>query len=149
VTALEAGADDVLQRDGLSLRELSLRLRAVGRRRGVAPEEPVRFELGALVIDWVHHTVALDGRPIAMAPAELRVLTVLAASLGRVVDRETLILRAWGEEAPSTRTVDSVVKRLRARLGPAGGLIETVRGVGYRLARAGRAGRPPARGQDG
>ena len=51
VTALEAGADDVLQRDGLSLRELALRLRAVGRRKGVAPEKPVSFELGALVID--------------------------------------------------------------------------------------------------
>ena len=79
--------------------------------------------------------MALEGHPIAMAPAELRVLGVLAASLGRVVDRETLILRAWGEEVPATRTVYSVVKRLRARLGPAGGLIETVRGVGYRLSR--------------
>jgi DNA-binding response OmpR family regulator len=50
-----------------------------------------------------------------------------------VVDRETLMLRAWGDERLAKRTVDSAVKRLRARLGPAGRLIGTVRGVGYRL----------------
>jgi two-component system phosphate regulon response regulator PhoB len=85
------------------------------------------------VVDLVRNTVEVHERRIEVAPAELRVLSVLAASPGRVVDRETLMVRAWGDEGLAKRTVDSAVKRLRARLGPAGRLIGTVRGVGYRL----------------
>lgn len=133
VTALETGADDVLPREALSLRELALRLRAVRRRHGVALEEPGTIEVGPFVVDTVDQTVAVEGRLVDVAPAELRVLAVLARSPGRVVDRETLMLRAWGDERLAKRTVDSAVKRLRARLGPAGRLIGTVRGVGYRL----------------
>ena len=125
VEAWEAGADDVVAKDRLSLRELALRVRAVGRRpTSVRPVPPV---------PPVPPPFVLDGEEVHLTAVERALLEALASRPGRVLDRETLVLRVWNGAAVEERTVDSTVKRLRARLGPAGDRIETVRGVGYRM----------------
>ena len=80
----------------------------------------------------VHGTV--DGREIDLTPTEFKLLLLLAERKGRVQPRNLLLETVW-EAAPDiqTRTVDMHVQRLRAKLGPAGDLIETVRGFGYRI----------------
>jgi two-component system phosphate regulon response regulator PhoB len=78
--------------------------------------------------------VSIDGRDIELTPTEYKLLLTLAERRGRVQARAHLLQTVW-EAAPDiqTRTVDMHVQRLRAKLGPAGELIETVRGFGYRL----------------
>jgi len=87
-----------------------------------------------LVIDADRRTVAADGRNISLSRIEFELLTVLASQPGRVFTRENLLDRAWPDGGLVTdRTVDAHIKSLRRKLGsPA--WIETVRGVGYRLA---------------
>ena len=134
VAAFEAGADDVVSKETLSLRELALRVRAVGRRPSSQPAEPlVTVTVGPVVLDPDEGQVRVDGLPVHLTSIERSLLEVLMSRPGRVLDRETLVLRVWNGNEVEERTVDSAVKRLRARLGRAGDLIETVRGVGYRM----------------
>ena len=77
----------------------------------------------------------VDGKEIVLTALEFRLLWTLATRRDRVQSRETLLNDVWGLHLNvETRTVDTHVKRLREKLGPAGDLIETVRGVGYRMA---------------
>lgn len=124
VAAFEAGADDVVVKDRLSVRELALRVRAVGRRPPTVRPVPAAEPVGPFT---------LDGEEVHLTAIERALLEALASRPGRVLDRETLVLRVWNGVAVEERTVDSTVKRLRARLGAAGERIETVRGVGYRM----------------
>ena len=89
-----------------------------------------------LEVDKAAHRVAVHGREVALSALELRLLTILYERPGRVQTRSALLDEVWGPEASvSTRTVDACIKRLRQKLGPAGGHIQTVRGVGYRFSR--------------
>jgi two-component system, OmpR family, phosphate regulon response regulator PhoB len=130
VAAFEAGADDVVSKDHLSLRELTLRVRAVAR-RPVALVPPAVNAVGPVVLDAEH--VLIDGQPVHLTSTERALLAALMRRPGRVLDREALAQQVWKGAEIEARTVDSAVKRLRARLGPAGERIETVRGVGYRM----------------
>ena len=133
VVGLEVGADDYVVKP-FSLRELLLRIAALLRRsRGaVATDEPISF--GRLRIDGTAHRAWLDNVEIALTALEFKLLTVLLDRRGRVQTRNTLLSDVWGYSADvTTRTVDTHVKRLREKLGPAGRYIETVRGVGYRF----------------
>lgn len=134
VSAFEAGADDVVDGGSLSLRELALRVRAVGRRSTppLTPQPAGPLRVGPICLDGASGLVEVHGLPVPLAPVERAVLEVLMSRPGRVLDRSTLMKRVWGDEVQD-RTVDSAVKRLRARLGSAGERIETVRGAGYRL----------------
>jgi len=128
VVGLELGADDYVTKP-FSTRELLARIKAVTRRVNAAlPANP------GLVIDADRRTVAADGRNISLSRIEFELLTVLASQPGRVFTRENLLDRAWPDGGLVTdRTVDAHIKSLRRKLGsPA--WIETVRGVGYRLA---------------
>jgi two-component system phosphate regulon response regulator PhoB len=79
--------------------------------------------------------VTVDGREIALTALEFRLLKTLLERPGRVQTREVLLSDVWGIQAEiTTRTVDTHIKRLREKLGPAGDIIDTVRGVGYKLA---------------
>jgi two-component system phosphate regulon response regulator PhoB len=91
-------------------------------------------QLGPLRIDTTAHRVTVDGREIDLTPTEFKLLLLLAERKGRVQPRNLLLEIVW-EAAPDiqTRTVDMHVQRLRAKLGEAGDLIETVRGFGYRI----------------
>ena len=140
IVGFELGADDYVTKP-FSVRELILRAKAVLRRGEPAEEEDQVLKIGGLTIDPAAHRVLLDGKEIALTALELRLLHTLASRRGRVQTRDTLLHDVWGLYLDvETRTVDTHVKRLREKLGPAGALIQTVRGVGYRFDTADEAG---------
>ena len=135
VVGFELGADDYITKP-FSPRELVLRVQAV-LRRTKPPREPRandRIVVGALEIDVPRHRVVVEGEELLLTALEFKLLLDLAARRGRVQSREDLLERVWGY-APGieTRTVDTHVKRLREKLSAARDVIETVRGVGYRM----------------
>ena len=134
VRGLALGADDYLTKP-FSPQELVLRVGAILRRMAMPPVAPSEvLAIGPLHIDRSEHRVLVDGSAIELTPTEYKLLLTLAERRGRVQARGHLLETVW-EAAPDiqTRTVDMHVQRLRAKLGSAGGLIETVRGFGYRL----------------
>lgn len=129
-SGFELGADDYLTKP-FEMRELVLRLRALGRRpRRVRP--PVR-ELAGIRLDPFRREVYRDGRYVALTRKQFAVLEVLLEAGGGVISAEQLLARAWDENAdPFTNAVRITVSGLRQRLGsPA--VIATVAGVGYRV----------------
>jgi len=114
--------------------EIRLRLSMVRRRTGIVEDATVR--LGPLTLDVEAYRVRLLGRPLDLTYKEFELLRFLAERPGRVFTRPALMREVWGYDFyGGTRTVDVHVRRLRAKLGPEHeGLIETVRGVGYRAA---------------
>ncbi len=134
VVGFELGADDYVPKP-FSPRELTLRVRAVLRRRAAATEPGRSIERGVLRIDPERHRCFVAGEETELTAKEFRLLATLMARPGRVMTRERLLDEVWGSEITVTsRTIDTHLKRLREKLGPAGDLIETVRGVGYRFA---------------
>ncbi len=134
ILGLELGADDYVVKP-FSPKELAARVKAVLRR--AAPEAGrSRLEVGdGLVVDIDTHEVYLKGQKLELTQAEFRLLHLLASRVGWVFSREKILDHLWGDEKNVTdRSVDVHVKHLRDKLGPAGGLIVNVRGVGYKLA---------------
>lgn len=132
VLGFEAGADDYVSKP-FSTRELVLRVRAVLRRREKAagPDQAL-LAAGGISIDTARHVVRIGGAEVKMTALEFRLLATLLTRRGRVQTRQALLEDVWGLSPElQTRTVDTHVKRLRERLGPAGDAIETIRGVGY------------------
>lgn len=129
VVGLELGADDYVVKP-FSVRELSARIRAVSRRRRVEPT----LSAGRVVVDRSRRRVTVDGAAVDLTAKEFDLLAVLAEEPGRVVPRQELFSRVWDPVWHGTgKTLDVHVSALRRKLGdPA--LVETVRGVGYRLA---------------
>jgi two-component system phosphate regulon response regulator PhoB len=134
IQGLSLGADDYLMKP-FSPQELVLRVGAILRRvrTGGVPASD-RLVIGPLVIDRAEHRVTVDGRGVELTPTEYKLLLTLVERRGRVQGRSHLLETVW-DAAPDiqTRTVDMHIQRLRAKLGPAADLIETVRGFGYRL----------------
>ncbi|MCC6641165.1 MAG: response regulator [Deltaproteobacteria bacterium] len=134
VVGFELGADDYVAKP-FSPRELALRVAAVLRRRASAAATGRSIEHGVLRIDPERHRCFVKGDEIDLTAKEFRLLEALMSRPGRVLTRERLLDDVWGSEITVTsRTIDTHLKRLREKLGPAGDLIETVRGVGYRFA---------------
>jgi len=134
IRGLSLGADDYLTKP-FSPQELVLRVSAILRRARATPtDSSATLTLGALEMDTAAHLVRVAGEPVELTPTEYKLLLLLVERRGRVQDRAHLLESVW-EAAPDiqTRTVDMHVQRLRAKLGPAGDMIETVRGFGYRL----------------
>ena len=135
ILAFECGADDFAQ-DPFFPRELASRVQALLRRgrRPHVKEEERETRAGPLRVDFEKVLVELDGRPVPLSWREFEVLRLLARERGRVVRRSDLIhLLLGAPDAASPRLIDTHVKSIRRKLGSAGSLIETVRGVGYRL----------------
>jgi len=141
VRGLSLGADDYVTKP-FSPRELVLRVGAILRRaRGEATSQVT--VVGPIRIDRERHEVSVNGEPVELTATEYKLLTLLAQRRGRLQDRAELLEQVW-DASPDiqTRTVDMHVQRLRAKLGEAGDLIETVRGFGYRI-RSDAPGRSP------
>jgi two-component system phosphate regulon response regulator PhoB len=137
VQGLELGADDYLPKP-FNIRELVLRVESVARRRK-EPHEPSRQRLvaGDIALDLDAHLCFVDGGELPLTLQEFRLLAYLIQGRGRVRTRDELLADVWNASPElETRTVDTHVKRLRDKLGPAGDIIETVRGVGYRIREA-------------
>ncbi len=134
VRGLTLGADDYLTKP-FSPQELTLRVGAILRRlRAPAPSPTDVVKIGPVRIDRAAHEVHVDEDIVDLTPTEYKLLLTLAERKGRVLARTLLLETVW-EAAPDiqTRTVDMHVQRLRAKLGDAGDMIETVRGFGYRI----------------
>jgi len=134
VSGLEAGADDYLVKP-FSLSELAARVNALARRKPFR-QQPTRLEHGGLVIDLLKRQVTRDGIPVTLQPREFRILEELVREEGKVVTRTMLLERVWNYHFdPQTNIVDTHISRLRSKLneGDKADLIETIRGVGYRM----------------
>jgi two-component system phosphate regulon response regulator PhoB len=132
ILGLELGADDYITKP-FSPRELVLRIRKIlARGRGEASEP--QFKFGDLLIDSGRHLVSWRGKPIELTATEFKLLSVLAQRRGRVQSRDQLLRDVWEYNSLiDTRTVDTHMRRLREKLGPAAKFLDTVRGVGYRF----------------
>lgn len=133
VVGFELGADDYVTKP-FSVRELVLRLKAVLRRSGARSSERPPESVGPIRVDVDAHRAYVDGAEVVLTPLEFKLLTTLMSRLGRVQSREQLLENVWEMSSEvETRTVDTHVKRLREKLGSGRDLLETVRGIGYRL----------------
>lgn len=135
LVGLGVGADDYLTKP-FRMRELVARvqalLRRVERAEVLARRDSPVLSVGSLSVDPARRRVVVDGREVHLTPTEFDLLSALAAEPGTVLTREKLLLDVWGwADASGTRTVDSHVKALRAKLG--GHRVRTVHGVGYAL----------------
>jgi two-component system phosphate regulon response regulator PhoB len=134
VVGFELGADDYVTKP-FSARELALRVRAVLRRGEGAPATSRTLGHGSLLLDLERHRCKVDDTDIELTAKEFSLLAALMSRPGRVLTREQLLDELWGSDITVThRTVDTHMKRLREKLGPASDYIHTVRGVGYRFA---------------
>ena len=134
IVGFELGADDYIVKP-FSIREFMLRVAAMLKRsndKNSSDEDKLVF--GDLEIDIAAHRVKLKDREISLTAKEFSLLHYLVERIGRVQTRDALLDDVWGYNcAVTTRTVDTHVKRLRAKLDQIGNNIETIRGVGYRF----------------
>ena len=136
VLGLELGAEDYIVKP-ISVRKLLARVRAVLRRRelvqdGSQAEGIIRID--ALEINVPNYTVSVGAREVALTRKEFETLVHLIQHRGRVISREMLLNVVWGENVHVVdRTVDVHISKIREKLGSYGDLIETVKGVGYRV----------------
>lgn len=133
IRGLELGADDYLTKP-FSPQELVLRVGAILRRIAASGDVGDILQIGPIRVDRTAHRVTVDEHEVELTPTEYKLLLTLAERRGRVQARSHLLETVW-DAAPDiqTRTVDMHIQRLRTKLHPAGDLIETVRGFGYRL----------------
>jgi len=133
VRGLELGAHDYVTKP-FSPRELVLRIKNLLRLTEKSADSIEVIEAGPFRMDTVRHQATVDGQALNITATEFRLLCLLASRPGEVQPRETLLRDVWGYEPTlDTRTVDTTMQRLRAKLGQAADHLETVRGVGYRL----------------
>jgi DNA-binding response OmpR family regulator len=133
VLGLELGADDYLTKP-FSPRELVLRVKKILERGTRQPEAAEKLKFGDLLIDVPRHRVSWRGKAFELTATEFKLLTVLAQRRGRVQSRDQLLRDVWEYDSLiDTRTVDTHMRRLREKLGPAAKYLDTVRGLGYRF----------------
>ncbi len=128
----ELGATDYVTKP-FSPREVVLRVKAILNREGRSPSD-YKIRAGNIQVDVLRHAVHVAGKAIHLTAVEYKLLTKLMESAGRVLERDHLLNCVWGyERSVDTRTVDTHIRRLRAKLGSSSDMIEAVRGFGYRL----------------
>jgi len=160
VVGFEVGADDYVPKP-FSLRELTLRVEARLRTRkavlaaGKALDTEAKAEgsvlrLRNLAVDEAAHRVFVDGNEIRLSALEMRLLLYLLRTPGKMRTRKDLLTDVWGYHPEvASRTVDSHIKRLRDKLSGASDLLQTVRGVGFRMAEPGTTNGPLDSGSSG
>lgn len=132
VLAFEYGADDFVTKP-FSERELTSRVRAILRRSATGNPDD-RIKVGPIMIDSENYEAFRNGEKMILTLKEYELLKALASSPGRVLSRDFLLDRIWGHEYfGETRTVDVHIRHIRQKLGEDAAMIETVRGVGYKL----------------
>jgi two-component system phosphate regulon response regulator PhoB len=133
VLGFELGADDFVTKP-FSVRELVLRIKAVLRRGAPVEEGKLRESVGPIRVDTEGHRCFVGQSEVELTALEFKLLTTFLSRVGRVQTREQLLRDVWEMTGDlQTRTVDTHVKRLREKLAGGRDLIETVRGLGYRM----------------
>lgn len=131
VIGLDSGADDYLAKP-FGMLEMVSRIKAVLRR--TSPKQPSILVCGDISLDESKHTVTVFDRPVLLTLKEYELLKLFMENPGRVFTRDILLAGVWGQDfTGETRTVDVHIGTLRTKLAEAGDLIETVRGVGYKM----------------
>lgn len=132
VIGLDLGADDYLTKP-FGMMEMVSRIRAVLRRTG-HKTAPTVLRQGGILLDEARHTVEVGGAPVTLTLKEYDLLRLFMENPGQVFTRDRLLSVVWGADYyGETRTVDVHIGTLRTKLGPAGDILQTVRGVGYKL----------------
>ena len=132
VTGLDAGADDYIAKP-FGMTELLARVRTVLRRYDKTTEKEKVYNIDELFVNPAKHIIEVAGEPVALSYKEYLLLTVLLEADGNVVTRDSLLAKVWGEFYTESRTLDVHIRRLRSKLGSAGRLIQTVKGIGYKI----------------
>jgi two-component system, OmpR family, phosphate regulon response regulator PhoB len=133
ILGLELGAEDYLRKP-YHPRELSLKVRKVTARCGLAIRGDARICLGELILDRDRCEAHLRGQRLSFTAIEFKLLFLMAERLGRVQTRERLLREVWGYDAEiNSRTLDTHIRNLRAKLGDHQEFIETAYGFGYRV----------------
>ena len=132
VVGLDSGADDYVTKP-FGMMELVSRIKAVLRRSGKV-EDRMDMETAGVHMDVKKHEVTVDGKEISLTLKEFELLEKLMRNQGIVLTRDQLLTERWGSDFDGeTRTVDVHIRTLRQKLGEKGEIIQTVRGVGYRV----------------
>lgn len=132
-TGLDRGADDYIAKP-FGVLEMTSRVRAVLRRAGMNETVARQYQEGILYVDAARHIIRVDGKDVTLSYKEYRLLLELLEAEGRVVPREELLSKIWGEFYGESRTLDMHISNLREKLGKvAGKYIQTVKGIGYKI----------------
>ena len=132
VIGLDGGADDYVTKP-FGTMELMARVKALLRRAEPVPDGK-EYSIGPLLLNPDKHIIRVDGQDVALTLKEFQLLCYLIRNKGNVMTRDQILQEIWGYEFDGeNRTVDVHIRTLRSKLGKAGDLIETVRGIGYRI----------------
>ncbi len=133
VIGLDSGADDYITKP-FGIMELISRIKAVLRRSGSMEMNSYVYVYSGVVVDTKKHSVTVNGKPIVLTLKEFELLHLLMKNQGSVMTRDVLLERIWGYDFDGeTRTIDVHIRTLRQKLGEMGSIIQTVRGVGYKI----------------
>ncbi|MBQ2745489.1 MAG: response regulator transcription factor [Lachnospiraceae bacterium] len=134
IIGLDSGADDYVAKP-FSIMELISRIKAVLRRSGNDEDSKVEeYTAGNITVDVVKHVVKVDGEEVKLTYKEFELLVMLMKHKEKVFGREEILEKVWGYDFDGeNRTVDVHIRTLRTKLGDAGNIIETVRGIGYKV----------------
>ena len=136
VVGLELGADDYVTKP-FSIRELLARVRAILRRSEGQKKRLARYRFSDIELDFEAYRAARGGQALELSPREFELLRYLIERKGETVSRDRLLEDVWGYESyPSTRTVDTHIAKLRAKIGDSGSepkWILTIHGMGYKF----------------
>ena len=133
IVGFELGADDYVTKP-FSVRELILRVKVILKKQKESSQNGGIINIGPISINHDAHEVKINDKEVILTALEFKLLDHLLRRKGRVQTRDQLLGDVWGYSSEvTTRTVDTHIKRLREKLGVAGDLIQTIRGVGYRF----------------
>lgn len=132
VTGLDLGADDYISKP-FGMTELIARVKALLRRSHRVREKEKVYSIGPLYVNPEKHIIKVNGEDVSLSYKEYSLLCVLLEAGGNVVSRDVLLTRVWGECYDESRTLDVHIRKLRVKLGEAGGLIKTVKNIGYKI----------------